>query len=113
MIKLNNEFKVNEQQDIINYIKAEGIKPSLNKKTNKYTWHLVKNDETNAVDPKNKYYVNFEKVYIEYTKLNVKAYDAIILYIYLFEIICLRHNNVYIAAENISQLNFEYSSMFA
>ena len=110
MKKLNREFNVNEQKDIINNIKAEGIKPILNNKTKKYTWYLVKNDQTNAVDPKNKKYVTFEKLYIEYTKLNVKAYDSIILYIYLFEIICLRYNNIYIAAENLSQLNYETST---
>lgn len=51
----------------------------------------------------------FQELYINYIKTSVKAYDAIILYIYLIEILCLRQNRVYVAEENVNQLNFEYS----
>ena len=51
----------------------------------------------------------FEKTYLNYVRLNVKSYDAIILYTYLLEILCIRHNRVYIAEENVNQLNLEYS----
>lgn len=51
----------------------------------------------------------FQDLYIEYVKTSVKAYDAIVLYIYLLEILCLRQNRVYVAEENVNQLNLEYS----
>jgi hypothetical protein len=39
----------------------------------------------------------------------VKSYDAIILYVYLLEIMCIRQSRIYIAEENVNQLNLEYS----
>jgi hypothetical protein len=112
MEQLNKSYPLNKQNDILKEIEAEGIMAEQKKSIypyDQYTWHLVKNDGSNAIDTKNPNQVYFEKVYIGYVRSSVKAYDAIILYIYLLEILCLRQTRVYVAEENVNQLNLEFS----
>lgn len=111
LTKLNNQYTLKEQTDLLNKINAKGIKATFDKDTKSLKWYLVKEDGTRALEliKKNLSEERFEKMYLEYTKSSVKAYDAIILYIYLLEILCLRQNRVYVAEENVNKLNLEYS----
>jgi hypothetical protein len=114
MDKYNNTFPKN---DFIDRIQADGVKASYNSLTKKFDWYLVKEDGTRCIPPftdgkKPLKYTedeNQERLYISSMKTQVNAYDAIILYIYLLEIVCLRQNRVYVAEENVNQLNLEYS----
>jgi hypothetical protein len=112
MEQLNKVYTLDEQTNILKEIVSEGIMAEEKISTDpydKYVWHLVKNDGSKAIDVKNSDQVKFEKLYIGYIRSSVKAYDAIILYIYLLEIVCLRQTRVYVAEENVNQLNLEYS----
>ena len=112
--KYNNTFPKN---DFIDRIQADGIKASYDSSTKKFDWYLVKEDGTRCIPPftKEKKPLNYtedenqERLYISSMKAQVNAYDAIILYIYLLEIVCLRQNRVYVAEENVNQLNLEFS----
>jgi len=114
MDKYNNTFPKN---DFIDRIQADGVKASYNSLTKKFDWYLVKEDGTRCIPPftdekKPLKYTedeNQERLYIASMKTQVNAYDAIILYIYLLEIVCLRQNRVYVAEENVNQLNLENS----
>jgi len=109
---LNNKFTVEQQNNILKQIEAKGIMAKKNKSIapyEQYVWYLVKSDGSNAIDTKNSKHVKFEKLYIAYIKQSVKAYDAIILYIYLLEILCSRQIRVYVEEENTNQLNLEFS----
>ena len=114
---LNDKFSTDEQNEILDSLKITGIRANLatNKtdtnKTDtnkKIKWYLVKSDGKKP-DKENLEQAMFEPLYIEYVKSNVKSYDAIILYVYLLEILCLRQNRVYVAEENVNQLNLEFS----
>ena len=50
-----------------------------------------------------------EQDYIESVRAQVKSYDAIMLYIALLEIICLRQNRLYVAEENVDHFNVKFS----
>jgi hypothetical protein len=104
--KLIEKYPLDEQNNYLKEIGAEGIRATYDRSSDKLTWFLVKNDGTRAIDNKNN---SFEELYVNYIGTSVKAYDAIILYIYLLEILCLRQNRVYVAEENVGQLNIEYS----
>ena len=99
-----------QQNNYLKLLNIEGVQASFDKQNKQFIWYLVKDDGTKAIssanDSKEK---SFEKLYIEYIKTNVKSYDAIMLYIYLLEILCLRQNRVYVAEENVNQLNLEFS----
>lgn len=137
--ELNENYTIIEQNTYLKKIGMEGIRADFDRESEKYTWHLVKEDGKNAIKSverpdkllfdnlrsqhritgkslKDIYSENkisneelFQDLYIEYIKTSVNAYDAIILYMYLLEILCLRQNRVYVAEENINQLNLEYS----
>lgn len=77
-------------------------------KFEKGKWRLVKNDGLNC-DIKTSQDKQQEELYIGYLKSKVDSYDAIIVYIYILEITCLRQHAVYVAEENINHLNFEHS----
>jgi len=51
-----------------------------------------------------------ERKYIETLKQRTKAYDAMVLYIYILEILCLRQHSLYVSEENINHLNLEYTT---
>jgi len=136
---LNDNFTLEEQNNYLQQMNIGGVKATINKSTNKLIWHLVKEDGTRVINPikktpdktfedlsmekikTNKTFKQlfkeynksdeelFEILYLQYIKTSVKAYDAIILYIYLLEILCLRQNRVYVAEENVNQLNLEFS----
>ena len=116
---LNDNYTLDQQNNYLKKIGMEGIRATYDNKTKQLIWFLVKGDGKRAIDINSKksldtsfdtsLYTSFEELYINYIKTNVKAYDAIILYIYLLEIMCLRQNRVYVAEENINQLNIEYS----
>jgi hypothetical protein len=108
LTNLNNNFSIEQQNNILENVEAEGIKSSFNKSIQQLTWYLVKGDGTKAIKKTQDSEI-FEPLYIEYVKLSVKAYDAVILYIYLLEILCLRQNRVYVAEENVTQLKLEFS----
>ena len=112
----NTTFPEPVQTEITNRIQADGIKASYNSLTKKFDFYLVKEDGTRCISPvtneKNPVKPvnplndeNYESLYISSMKTEVNAYDAIILYIYLLEILCLRQNRVYVAEENVNQLN--------
>jgi hypothetical protein len=109
MKTLNDNYSLEQQNDMLKKMKVEGIRATIDKQTKELKWFLVKDDGTNAMNPKILTDKQFEEQYIEYIKTSVKAYDAITLYIYLLEIMCLRQNRVYVAEENVNQLNLEYS----
>ena len=118
--KYNQTFPGLQQQEFINRIKADGLKASYNKLSKTVNWFLVKEDGTRCIEPFKQ--VSREKkpfklmedemqerIYISSIKSQVQAYDAIVLYIYLLEVVCLRQNRVYVAEENVNQLNLEFS----
>lgn len=111
MKELNKRYTLEEQNTLIKSIGSEGIRATYDKKTNELKWFLVKQDGTKAINTETQNLVDesFQDLYINYIKTSVKAYDAIILYIYLLEILCLRQNRVYVAEENVNQLNLESS----
>ena len=114
-IKLNEVYTKEQQDDFFKRTQSDGIEAT--KFDKKLLWYFVKSDGTKALPEYNPKLRTsqiiedelFEKTYLNYVRLNVKAYDAIILYTYLLEILCIRHNRVYIAEENVNQLNLEYS----
>jgi hypothetical protein len=107
--QFNNEFPLEQQNKLLLQIEAEGIMAILDRKTKQFTWKLVKNNGANAINTKSTTEKKFEQMYINYIKTSVKAYDAIILYIYLLEVLYLRQLRVYVAEENVNQLNLEFS----
>jgi hypothetical protein len=109
MQKLNSEYTLVQQNDYLKEIDAKGVRATYDKLLKQFKWHLVKDDGTSSIDETNKKYKLFEELYVNYIKTSVKSYDAIILYVYLLEILCLRQNRVYVAEENVNQLNLEYS----
>jgi hypothetical protein len=138
-IELIQNYTIDQQNTYLKTIGMEGIRADFDKQSKTLTWHLVKDNGTNAIKSvkrpdgllldnlrkqhiktakslKDVYRENeisdkelFQDLYIEYVKTSVKAYDAIVLHIYLLEILCLRQNRVYVAEENVNQLNLEYS----
>ena len=115
--RYNSTFPEPEQSDFLKRTQSEGIKASYNDKSKKINWYLVKKDGSKAINKdvnlldKSKIGINElqENIYISSLKSQVKAYDAIVLYMYLLEIVCLRQNRVYVAEENVSQLNLEFA----
>ena len=115
--KYNEELPMNP--NFIKNINSIGLKAEYNKLSQTVDWYLVKEDGSRYVKPIKKWssradYENsvdaaLEKLYISSFKSQVKSYDAIILYIYLLEVTCLRQNRVYVAEENVNQLNIEFS----
>ena len=105
---------------LIDRIKADGLKATFNNSTKKFDWFLVKEDEQRCivadklVSNKKKTLKLMEdemqeKLYISYIKSQVQAYDVVVLYIHLLEVVCLRQNRLYVAEENVNQLNLEFS----
>lgn len=115
--KYNNAFPEEEQLNFLSRINADGISSTFDKTTKRINWYLVKEDGSKCIQPITNGKKPFklmedemkERLYISSIKSQVNAYDAIILYIYLLEINCLRQNKVYVAEENVNQLNLEYS----
>ena len=105
--KLNKSYTNEEQIKFLKDIDAKGVDFTFDKQTQSVKWNLVKQDGTKAVTPSSD--EHFEELYLDYVKSSVKSYDAIILYVYLLEILCLRQTRVYIAEENVNQLNLEFS----
>jgi hypothetical protein len=116
----NRAFPGQQQQEFIDRIKADGLKSSYNKFSKTVNWFLVKEDGSRCIEPfkqvsKEKKPFKLmedemqERIYISSIKSQVQAYDAIVLYIYLLEVVCLRQNRVYVAEENVNQLNLEFS----
>ena len=123
----NKAFPEAQQREFINRIKAYGIRSSYNKKSKAFDWFLVKEDgskciEHNQLDTDNSsQQLNqkksfrlmedemHERLYISSVKSQVQAYDAVVIYIYLLEVVCLRQNRTYVAEENVNQLNLEFS----
>jgi hypothetical protein len=120
LTKYDEVFPGQQQQDFIDRIKADGLRSSFNNLTKKFDWFLVKEDgqrciESDKLVPNKKKPLKLmedemqEKLYISYIKSQVQAYDAVVLYIHLLEVVCLRQNRVYVAEENVNQLNLEFS----
>ena len=109
--KLNESYTNEEQNKFLKEIDAKGVDFTFDKQSQSVKWNLVKEDGTRANDMYKKTSIDekFEVLYLDYVKSSVKSYDAIILYIYLLEILCLRQTRVYVAEENVNQLNLEYS----
>jgi len=109
--KLNESYSIEEQNKFLKEIDAKGVDFTFDKQSQSVKWNLVKEDGTRANDMYKKTSIDekFEDLYLDYVKSSVKSYDAIILYIYLLEILCLRQTRVYVAEENVNQLNLEYS----
>jgi hypothetical protein len=115
--KYNEEAVLNP--NFIKNINSFGVKAEYNKLTQKVDWYLVKKDGSRYIEPVKKWtsrtdYDNsvnaeLEKLYISSIKSQSKSYDAIMLYIYLLEVTCLRQNRVYVSEENVNQLNLEFS----
>ena len=112
----DSKFSKDEQEKFLNRISASGVKASYNKVNKKFSWYLVKEDGTRCLNQTtNKKTLRLmedemhERLYIKTIQSQVKSYDAIILYIYLLEINCLRRNKLNIAEQNIEYLNLEYS----
>ena len=107
LTSLLKDYDVEQQKSLLKELGVEGIQSDYDKSLKQFNWFLVKDDGARAVV--NKTHKPFEQLYLDYIKKSVKAYDAIILYIYLLEIFCLRQNRVYVAEENVNQINLEYS----
>ena len=106
----NTNYTTQQQEDFINSNKIVGVRSEKN--TNILNWFTVNqngekvftntNANTNMLDQETKY--------IQLIESQTKSYDCVILYIYLLEIQCLRQSKLYIAEENINQLNIELST---
>ena len=100
--------KYQKYQKYINKNTVHIVPIKKDKKSTKYDWNIENNDGKKIIEDNDKNGQKFQKVYIDYVKKSVNAYDAIILYIYLLEKYCLIQNGVYISERNIIQLNLEY-----
>lgn len=122
--KYNKTFPEPQQQEFITRIKADGLKASYNKLSKSVNWYLVKEDGSRCIKSINEVSKEMfnekkpfklmedemhERILISSIKSQVHAYDAVVLYIYLLEVVCLRQNRVYVAEENVNQLNLEFS----
>jgi len=114
----NSYYSEEQQRAFTEKMHAEGIRASYESTQKRVKWHLVKKDGTKCIEPvtkKSKLTPEIvedeihEKIMISSIKSQVHAYDAIVLYIYLLEVVCLRQNRVYVAEENVNQLNIEFS----
>jgi hypothetical protein len=108
IITYNSKYNDSEQNELIK--NGSGLRASYDKSKNKLNWFLVDicgnkiyNDKTKKI------ILEQQQQYIKLVQSNSDSYDSIVLYIYLMEIQCLRQSKVYIAEENINQLNIEYS----
>ena len=122
-ISQNYKSYYSEQQQtaFTEKMQSDGIRASYDSKQKRVNWYLVKNDGTRCIEPVIKTSKNTtisrenieneiqEKIYISSIKSQVHAYDAIVLYIHLLEVVCLRQNRVYVSEENVNQLNLEMS----
>jgi hypothetical protein len=61
---------------------------------------IIKNNDKNGQ--------KFQKLYIDYIKKSVNAFDIVVLYIYLLEKYCLLQSKVYISEANIIYINIDY-----
>jgi hypothetical protein len=109
----DSKFSKDKQETFLNTFKVAGVKASYNNVDKKLTWYLVKEDGTKClnknIDKFTEDDIMQEKLYISTIQNQVKSYDAIILYIYLLEINCLRRNRLYVAEQNVEYLNYECS----
>ncbi len=99
---LNSDFL---EKYKVNGLRAKPLIPN----SNELKWYLV-DSNGNACIPNEAAAMLQEKMYIDMIKSEVHTYDAIILFMYLTEISCLRRTKIIIAEENIQQLNLEYSN---
>ena len=94
-------------ENFIQKFKVDGIRSEpVKKKSQTLHWYTVKKDGTKCLI-KTKPDLEQEQAYISTLKSSVNAYDGLILYIYLLEIICLRQHKLYVAEENVNHLHFE------
>jgi len=99
------------RQNFLDTLEVDGIRSDpvdKKSKSSKLQWYLVKSDGTRC-DVVSSLQKEQEQLYISTLKTNVISYDAIVLYIYILEIICLRQHKLYIAEENVNHLNLENS----
>ena len=94
-------------KDFIQKFKVDGIRSEpVKKKSQTLHWYTVKKDGTKC-SIKTKPDLEQEQAYISTLKSSVNAYDGLILYIYILEIMCLRQHKLYVAEENVNHLHFE------
>jgi len=114
MQKFNKAFPAAQQKSYEEKLDYSGIRATYDATSKNVNWYLVKSDGSKAINTTNTASKKtedkmYERLYIDTVKTQVQTYDAVILYIYLLEIQCLRQNRVYVAEENVNQLNLEYS----
>jgi len=104
----NSKYTTIQQDELLK--NSSGLRASFNKSNNTLNWFLVDESGNKIYDENtDKKLLEQQDNYIKLMKIKSDTYDCITLYIYLLEIQCLRQGKVYVAEENINQLNIEYS----
>jgi hypothetical protein len=112
LIKYNNTYDLDKQNEFIKFYKVDGIRLFIDK-NGKKKWKLVNSNgervikkDKNIIKLSNKDFT-IEKEYIDVVRSEINCYDMIVLYSYLLQIQCLRQSKVYTAEENVYQVEYE------
>ena len=98
-------YSEQEQQKLLDGV--DGMRAIFNSIKKQYKWFLV------DVDGKQKTITDKTKIqeqeYINNNSLQIQSYDTVMLYTYLLEIQCLRHNKLFISEQNTNEFNIQYT----
>jgi hypothetical protein len=105
----NTTYDTNAQTNFLTTLKVDGVKSTYNATNKTFDWFLVQKDGTRCLpeDKSNTLYGGQETLYISLLESKIHAFDAVMLYINLLEIICLRQYHVYISEQNQNQFTLE------
>ena len=110
MNNYNTTYDKKVQKDFLNILKVDGVKATRNATNNTFDWFLVQKDGTRCLEKDNALktqYSGQETLYVSLLESKIQSFDAIMLYINLLEILCLRQYHVYISEQNLNQFNLE------
>ena len=108
----NNTYDTQVQTDFLNILKVDGVKANYKASDKTFDWFLVQKDGTRCLEKDNaltKQYGGQEKLYVSLLESKIQSFDAVMLYITLLEILCLRQYHVYIAEQNLNQFKLEHT----
>ena len=100
--------KYKKYQEDINKTTVHIVPSKKNNKSSETSWILENENGEKIIKNNDKNGKKFQKLYIDYIKKSVNAFDIVVLYIYLLEKYCLLQSRVYISEANIIYINIDY-----
>jgi hypothetical protein len=101
----NAKYTDTEQKKLLDGV--SGMRARFNSLNKQYNWFLVGDDGNQLpITDINKVQ---EQEYINNHSSQIQSYDVVMLYTYLLEIQCLRHNKLFVAEQNTNEFNNQYT----